>query len=216
MNLSLRLATALLLLPGWAPSPASAQIDAPFVPTPDPVAEAMLELAGVTAADTVLDLGSGDGRLVLAAAARGAFGVGIELREDLVEHARRSAREQGLADRTRFVTGDILDGDWGAPSVVLLYLSPALMQVLGPRLRAELPAGTRVVSHAFPIPAWAPEREVTAHRSDGRTTRLFLWVVDADPGPPASHRPPTSDLRAPASGRGTRVAHAAAISRPSG
>lgn len=180
-----RLATAaaLLLVPG-SPGPLQAQIDAPYVPTPDPIVEAMLDLAGVTATDTVLDLGSGDGRLVLAAADRGARGRGIELREDLVERARVAARQRGLADRTDFVAGDILHVEWGEPTVVLLYLSPALMRVVGPRLRGELPPGTRVVSHAFGIPGWEPEREMTVQRQDGRTTPLFLWVVAAGGGRP--------------------------------
>jgi SAM-dependent methyltransferase len=173
-------ALAIALIGGW--SPAHGQIDAPYVPTPAPVVEAMLDLAGVSAGDTVLDLGSGDGRMVMAAADRGAYGLGIELQEDLVERSWAEARRRGLEDRVRFVTGDVLETEWGRPSVVLLYLSPALLRVLGPRLMTALPAGARVVSHAFRIPEWPPDRQVSLPDVEGRERRLYLWVVPPAPG----------------------------------
>ena len=147
--------------------------DIHFVPTPDEVVEAMLRLADVGANDVVYDLGSGDGRIPITAARRfGARGVGIELDPELVAQATRSAREAGVADRVRFVEGDIFESDISPATVVTLYLLTSINERLRPKLQKELRPGTRIVSHQFRMGDWNPERETVV---DFRP--LFLWRV---------------------------------------
>jgi SAM-dependent methyltransferase len=140
------------------------------------VADAMLQLAGVTASDVVYDLGSGDGRiLVLAAQKYGARGVGIEIDPKLVQRSRAIAREAEVADRVRFIEGDLFEADISPATVVTLYLSTSVNRRLEPKLRAELRPGTRIVSHQFPIGSWPAAKTVPAE--DG--TDLFLWIIPA-------------------------------------
>ena len=147
--------------------------DIHFVPTPDEVVEAMLRLADVGANDVVYDLGSGDGRIPITAARRfGARGVGIELDPELVAQATRSAKEAGVADRVRFVEGDIFESDISPATVVTLYLLTSINERLRPKLQKELRPGTRIVSHQFRMGDWDPEREIVV---DFRP--LFLWRV---------------------------------------
>ena len=144
-----------------------------FAPTPQPVADAMLMLARVSANDVVFDLGSGDGRiLILAAQKYGARGVGIELDPRLVEISRQVAREGEVADRVAFVEGDLFTADISEATVVTLYLSTSVNRRLEPKLR-ELRPGTRIVSHQFRIGSWTPVESVRAQ--DG--TDLFLWTI---------------------------------------
>ncbi|MBM3354306.1 MAG: methyltransferase domain-containing protein [Betaproteobacteria bacterium] len=165
----------------------------PYVPTPQQVVERMLELAKVAPGDTVYDLGSGDGRLVIEAARRhGARGVGVERDAALVERSRAAAAEARVADRVRFIRGDIFETDLRQASVVTLYLLPVMMQRLSPKLRQELPAGARVVSHDFPLEGW-PEEQMVQFESEEKeqalgsgATQLFLYRA---PGPaPAATR----------------------------
>jgi SAM-dependent methyltransferase len=147
--------------------------DIHFVPTPDEVVEAMLRLAEVGANDVVYDLGSGDGRIPITAARRfGARGVGIDLDPELVAQATRSAQEAGVADRVRFVEGDIFESDISPATVVTLYLLTSINERLRPKLQKELRPGTRIVSHQFRMGDWDPEREIVI---DFRP--LFLWRV---------------------------------------
>ena len=147
--------------------------DIHFVPTPDEVVEAMLRLAEVSANDVVYDLGSGDGRIPITAARRfGARGVGIDLDPELVAQATRSAQEAGVADRVRFVEGDIFESDISPATVVTLYLLTSINERLRPKLQKELRPGTRIVSHQFRMGDWDPEREIVI---DFRP--LFLWRV---------------------------------------
>jgi SAM-dependent methyltransferase len=133
---------------------------APYADTPSSVVEAMLSMARVGPADMVVDLGSGDGRLVIAAVrtfgARGALGVDIN--EAFVAHARGKAAEAGVADRARFEVRDLFTTDVSGATVVTVYLFPAAMPRLRDKLRAELAPGTRVVVHDFPFPGWAADR----------------------------------------------------------
>jgi len=158
----------------------------PFITTPEEVVERMLELAGTRAEDTVLDLGSGDGRIVIAAAQKfGARGMGIELDATLVERSRENARRAGVADRVSFVQGDVLTSDISDATVVTVYLLPQLIGQLQPRFADELRPGTRIVSHAFAMAGWKPDRVETMnlskpHRGQGDESTLFLWVVPAD------------------------------------
>jgi protein-L-isoaspartate O-methyltransferase len=158
----------------------------PFITTPPEVVERMLRLAGTRAEDLVVDLGSGDGRIVIAAAQKfGARGVGIELDAALVEKSRETARKLKLDDRVRFVEGDVLRADISGASVVTVYLLPALMVQMQSRFLDQLAPGTRIVSHSFTMAGWPPDRseavKLTArHPGQGDESRLYLWIVPAD------------------------------------
>jgi SAM-dependent methyltransferase len=148
--------------------------DVIFVPTRESVADEMLKLGGITAADLVYDLGSGDGRIVLLAAQKyGARGVGIEIDAKLVQIARTVAREGEAEGRVTFVHGDLFEADISPATLVTLYLSPGVNARLEPKLQKELRPGTRIVSHQFPIGSWPPRQTVRA--DDG--TLLYLYVV---------------------------------------
>ena len=149
--------------------------DVHFLPTPNDVVDAMLKLARVGPADVLYDLGSGDGRIVIAAATKyGARGVGIELNPKLVEISRQVAHEAQVSDRVRFIEGDLFTADISAATVVTLFLSQSVNDELEPKLRQELKPGTRIVSHQFGIGRWAPEKTV---RADEDRTNLYLWRV---------------------------------------
>ena len=163
---------------------AQAQDEVPFITTPDNVTLAMLQLAGVTAQDRVVDLGSGDGRIVITAARRfGASGLGVEIVPDLVAQSRANAVKAGVAARAEFRQQDLFETVLDGFSVITLYLLPELNLQLRPRLLA-LPAGTRVVSHDWDMGDWVPDRTVTLDVPDktiGREKRssVHLWVVPA-------------------------------------
>jgi len=164
---------ALLTAHAFAQAPArTKEPDVIYVPTPQPVVEAMLELAQVKAEDVVYDLGSGDGRIVITAAKTfGARGVGVEMDAALVKKARENAAAAGVSDRVRFVTADLFTTDLRPASVVTLYLLQSLNERLRPKLVRELKPGARVVSHVFNMgPEWPPGRTITVDRS-----RVFLW-----------------------------------------
>ena len=170
------LAVAALALAGCVPIVARGG-DVPYVQTPDRVVHEMLALAGVGAGDVVYDLGSGDGRIVIAAARWfGARGVGLEIDPDLVRQARRDAERAGVAARVRFETQDLFAADLREATVVTLYLSPELNARLRPRLLAQLRPGARIVSHQFPMADWTPARTLKL-AVDGREHVLHLWIV---------------------------------------
>ena len=149
----------------------------PDVRTPTPTVRAMLELAGVSGRDVVYDLGSGDGRIVIAAAREfGARGVGVEIDPALVAESRASARRLGLTERVRIVEQDLFQADLRKATVVTLYLSVELNRRLRPKLLSELAPGSRIVSHDFDMGDWTPDRVVRIH-DDGRDRVLYLWVV---------------------------------------
>lgn len=167
------------------PMPATAfDEEVPFITTPDRVTEAMLALAGVGPADHVIDLGSGDGRIVITAARRhGASGLGVEIVPDLVERSRENARKAGVAARAQFRQQDLFDTDLSAASVITMYLLPQVNMALRPRLLALAP-GTRIVSHDWDLGDWAPDRTLTLavpEKAIGREklSRLHLWLVPA-------------------------------------
>lgn len=148
-----------------------------FVATPDGVGVEMLKLARVTSADVVYDLGSGDGRLVIAAAREfGARGVGVELDAKLVQDSRESALKAGVSDRTQFLWQDIFQAEVAPATVVALYLSPELNLKLRPRLLRELRPGTRIVSHDFDMGDWRPDRTLRV-KGPTREHTLHLWIV---------------------------------------
>jgi hypothetical protein len=147
--------------------------DIHFVATRQPVADAMLKLAGVTASDVVYDLGSGDGRIVITAVQKyGARGVGIELDPRLVELSRKIAVDGGVADRAQFIEGDLFKTDISEATVVTLYLSNTVNMRLEPKLKRELRSGARIVSQRFPIGDWPPDRTVRFENE-----QLLLWTV---------------------------------------
>jgi len=148
-------------------------LDVPYVPTPMPVVEAMLDMARVGKDDTLYDLGCGDGRIVVRAAARfGCRGVGVDLNPERVTEARAHAAASQVTGLTRFEVGDVFEFDFSAATVVTMYLLPSVNLKLRPRLLKELKPGTRIVSHDFDMGDWAPE----ATRDVGRS-RVLLWTV---------------------------------------
>jgi len=158
----------------------------PYVPTPWVIVDRMLELADIRADDVVYDLGSGDGRLVIAAAKRfKARGVGVELQPELIELANAGARKEGVAGRVKFVQGDLFETDIREATVVMLYLLPRFVTRLVPRFLAELRPGTRIVSHDYPLVPWPPDKDVSMDVPEkefisGTTwTRLYYYVVPA-------------------------------------
>jgi len=167
------LAAAICTMPAVAQS-GSRKPDVIYVPTPAPVVDAMLELAQVTRTDVVYDLGSGDGRIVIAAAQKyGARGVGFEIDPALVKKARENAAAAGVASQVRFVTQDLFTADLSRASVVTLYLLQSINERLRPKLVRQLKPGTRIVSHVFNMgPEWPPEKTLTVERS-----RIFLWTI---------------------------------------
>ena len=156
-----------------AQQPPAKTPDIHFAVTPQPLADAMLKLARVTKDDVVYDLGSGDGRIVVLAAQKyGAHGVGIEIDRKLVEISRQVAREGEVADRVRFIEGDLFTTDISKATVVTLWLSNSVNLRLESKLKRELRPGTRIVSRQFPIGSWAPDQTVDAN---GETLRL--WTI---------------------------------------
>ncbi|HVL35585.1 MAG TPA: class I SAM-dependent methyltransferase [Burkholderiales bacterium] len=180
------LAAAAVALSAFAAGASEDTQPAPFFTTPLEVVHRMLALAGTRAQDLVVDLGSGDGRIVIAAAEKfGARGLGIELDRALVAKSRENARQAGVADRVTFVQGDVLTADLSSATVVTVYLLPGLINRLQQRFLNELQPGTRIVSHAFAMTGWRADRSELLriskpHPGQGDESRLFLWIVPAD------------------------------------
>ncbi|AFY89656.1 MAG: hypothetical protein CLLPBCKN_005162 [Chroococcidiopsis cubana SAG 39.79] len=149
------------------------QLDVPYVPTPQPVVERMLEIAKVNRNDVVYDLGSGDGRLVITAAQKyGARGVGIDINPRRIQEANTHAREARVTNLVEFRQQDLFKADLSNATVVTLYLLPAVNLKLRSKLLRELQPGTRIVSHAFGMGDWKPQR---VERVGGRT--IYYWVI---------------------------------------
>jgi tRNA A58 N-methylase Trm61 len=132
---------------------------APFVPSPSPVIEYMLKLAGLRSGEVLFDMGSGDGRaVIMAAKIFGARGVGIELREDLAKKAMGNIHESGLDDRVTILNDDMFNVNLSAADVVYLYLTTSANERIKPKLERDLKMGARVVSHDYEIVGWRPEK----------------------------------------------------------
>lgn len=144
----------------------------PFVPSPQQVVDKMIELAGVKKGDVVYDVGSGDGRIVIAAAKKGARAVGFEIDGDLVKESRENIRKAGVQDLAEIRHQDILTVNFSPATVVTMYLLPDVNLKLKPKLQKQLKPGARVVSHAFDMGDWKPER---IEQVDGRT--VYLWTI---------------------------------------
>ena len=174
---------AVLAAPATAAGPE--QSDVPYVPTPWVVVDAMLELAAIGPKDFVVDLGSGDGRLVIAASKRhGARGFGVDIDSGLVRTARQEAKRQGVADRVEFVEENLFVTQIGRATVMTLYLYPRVMMQLRPRFLEELKPGTRIVSHEFDFEDWRPDAQRTISVPDKPygppRSEIFLWIVPAN------------------------------------
>jgi SAM-dependent methyltransferase len=146
----------------------------PFVPSPQEVVDKMIEVGGVKKGDTVYDLGSGDGRIVIAAAKKGARAVGFEIDPALVKEARDNIRKAGVQELAEIRNEDILTVDLSPASVVTMYLLPDVNLKLKPNLLSQLKPGSRIVSHSFDMGEWKPD---TTERVDGRT--IYLWIIPA-------------------------------------
>lgn len=159
---------------------AAQNLDVPYVPTPQDVVERMLDLTDVNSSDYVIDLGSGDGRIVIAAAKRGATGHGIDLDPQRISEARSNAVENGVDDQIMFMQGDLFETDFSEASVITMYLLPSVNRELRPVILEELQPGTRIVSHSFDMGDWEADREVTVEANGtGRSHTIYYWVVPA-------------------------------------
>lgn len=174
--------TSLLAVPLLAPAQLVEEV--PFITSPDNVTLEMLRISRVAAGDHVIDLGSGDGRIVIVAAKRfGATGLGVEIVPDLVRQSIANARDAGVADRVEFREQDLFATDLSPASVVTMYLLPEFNLQLRPRLLALKP-GTRVVSHDWDMGDWRPDQTTTVPVPDKKvglekSSRIHLWVVPA-------------------------------------
>jgi len=168
--------------------PAGAQDfgDTPYVQTPQNVVDRMLQVAKVGAGDYVIDLGSGDGRMVITAVKKyGARGFGVDLDRRLVQLANRLAARAGIADRAVFYERDLYDTDLTAASVVTIYLLPEVNLMVRPKLLATLKPGTRIVSHDYDMGEWPPDQRMVLEAPDkpvgrDKTSKVFFWVVPAN------------------------------------
>jgi ribosomal protein L11 methylase PrmA len=176
--LALALTLAVAGLPGA--TSAFAQAAAPtrrpdviYVPTPEPVVEAMLQVANVTKNDVVYDLGCGDGRIPVTAARKyGARGVCFDIDPDRIKEATANVAKNNVGNLVKVVHGDLFEQDLSGATVVTLYLLPSLNVKLMPKLMKELKPGTRIVSHAFDMGDWKPEKELDV---EGR--KVYYWTI---------------------------------------
>jgi len=177
----LTLACAVWALPVAAQPPAAQEQtqqrrtpDVVYVPTPQPVVDAMLKMANVTGQDIVYDLGCGDGRIPITAAQRfGAKGVGIDIDPVRIAEANENAKAAGVTDKVTFLNQDLFTSNFSEATVVTLYLLPSLNVKLMPKLQAELKPGTRIVSHAFDMGSeWPPEK---TEQVEGKT--IYYWTI---------------------------------------
>jgi len=162
----------------YAPREGQAGKDVIWLPTRETVVDKMLDLANVTALDYVIDLGSGDGRTVIAAAKRGARALGIEYNPELVEFSKRNAAKEGVSDRTQFIKADIFESDFSQASVITLFLLPELNLKLRPQL-LNLKPGTRIVSNTFPMGDWPPDETADVTGECATYCTALFWMVPA-------------------------------------
>jgi precorrin-6B methylase 2 len=150
--------------------------DVPYVQTPQKIVDAMLDLAGVKQDDVLFDLGSGDGRIAIAAAKKyGIRATGIEIVPELVRESEKNARDMGVADKVRFIQGDLFGQDLRPASIVTVFLTPGVNLRLRPKLLKELKPGARVVSHRFNMGSWEPIKTVQVDDD-----RIYLWIIPDD------------------------------------
>lgn len=179
------------LLPAAAIAQPSAARDAmvvrfdssPYVPTPQKVVDEMLRMGRVAAKDFIVDLGSGDGRIIITAAQRMAVrGFGVDLDPELVRHANAAAKQAGVSDRVAFFERDIFKTDLSKADVVTMYLLPEVNMMARPKLLAELRPGSRVVTHDYHFEDWLPDERITLDVPEKKVgtpglAYVYLWIV---------------------------------------
>ena len=168
---------------GYKPTVGQEGRDSVWVPTSPELVEKMLDMANVTPKDYLIDLGSGDGRMVIAAAKRGAHALGVEFNPEMVKLSQQLAKEAGVADRATFVQGDMFEADISKATVLALFLLPDNLRRLEPKFRALRP-GTRIVVNSFGIPDWKPDVTETLTENCTSWCTAMLYRV-----PPQDKRP---------------------------
>jgi SAM-dependent methyltransferase len=155
--------------------------DVVWVPTPQSLVDKMLDIAKVTPADFVIDLGSGDGRTVITAAKRGARALGIEYNPDMVALSQRNAEKEGVTDKATFMKADLFESDFSRATVITMFLLPDINLKLRPKILGLKP-GTRIVSNSFTMGEWQHDRSVNATESEGCQSycTAYLWIVPAN------------------------------------
>ena len=184
--IALMLSVILLASPGWAaqstgefqPKVGQEGKDVIWVPTPQALVEKMLDMGKVTARDYVIDLGSGDGRTVVAAAKRGAKALGIEYNPDMVELSKRNAAKAGLSDKASFVKADLFASDFSQATVITMFLLPEINLELRPKI-LKLKPGTRIVSNSFDMGDWSADETVSVKGDCVSYCTAYLWIVPA-------------------------------------
>jgi len=172
--------SGLALAPAWGGEPS-----VPYVPTPQDVVERMLQIAKVTPRDYVIDLGSGDGRIVITAAKKfGARGFGVDIDPRLVERSKKLAAQAGVAKRAAFYARDLYQTDVSRATVLTMYLLPEVVLMVRPKLLAELKPGARIVSHDYDLGEWQPDFQIEVDAPDKpvglkKTSKILYWVVPA-------------------------------------
>ena len=166
--------------PAYEPSVGQAGKDVVWVPTSDALVDKMLDMAKVTPKDFVMDLGSGDGRTVIAAAKRGARAIGIEYNPDMVALSKANAEKEGVADRAAFMKADLFATDFSRATVITMFLLPDINLKLRPKILALKP-GTRVVSNTFSMAEWKADQTATLNEETGCSSwcTALLWIVPA-------------------------------------
>jgi precorrin-6B methylase 2 len=152
--------------------------DVVWVPTPQSLVEKMLDMAKVTPEDYVIDLGSGDGRTVIAAAKRGAHALGIEYNPDMVELSKSNAAKEGVSDKATFVKADLFASDFSPATVVTMFLLPEINLRLRPKI-LDLKPGTRIVSNTFTMEEWEADETTTADKDCSSWCTAYMWIVPA-------------------------------------
>jgi len=163
---------------GYVPEVGQQGKDVVWVPTPGELVNVMLKMSKVTSGDYVIDLGSGDGRTVIAAAKIGARAVGIEYNPDMVALSKRNAIQEGVGDRTEFIETDLYEYDLSKATVITMFLLPEINLKLRPRL-LELKPGTRIVSNTFTMGEWEADFEVTTEENWNSWNTALMWIVPA-------------------------------------
>jgi precorrin-6B methylase 2 len=162
----------------FEPEVGQAGKDVVWVPTPDALVDKMLDMAEVTPGDFVIDLGSGDGRTVIAAAKRGATALGVEYNPDMVELSRRNAQEAGVSDKATFVKADLFETDLSKAQVITMFLLPSINLKLRPTL-LDLKPGTRIVSNSFTMEEWEADQTEVINEDCTSWCTALLWIVPA-------------------------------------
>ncbi len=175
--------TIAAIVAGSLPYTMAIELDVPYVETPDNIVTLMLDLAEITDNDYVIDLGTGDGRIVIGAVKRGATGLGVDLDPVRIEEARVNADKAGVSDRVKFEVADLFKTDISAATVVTLFLNSEVNMRLRPTLLEKLKPGTRVVSHNFDMEDWQPDRQEQLMLNSNNNFYIhdiFYWVIPAD------------------------------------